>query len=233
MSEKSKFILVVDDEPDVTELVKYKLEQEGYHCEILNNPLSFISKAREISPDLILLDIMMPELNGLQLCKIIRSDPKMRSTPIIFLTARGEAEDRVKGLESGADDYVAKPFNTKELILRVGKVLSRGHLQHEYTNENRLQIGGVMLDSSIYQLTVDDKEIPLTATEFRLLKLLMERKNRVQTRENLLINVWNYDTDIETRTVDTHVRRLREKLGPYADLIETIRGVGYKAVDLK
>ena len=121
MSEKSKCILVVDDEPDVTELVKYKLEQEGYHCEILNNPLSFVSKAREISPDLILLDIMMPELNGLQLCKIIRSDPKMRSTPIIFLTARGEAEDRVKGLESGADDYVAKPFNTKELILRVGK----------------------------------------------------------------------------------------------------------------
>ena len=233
MSEKSKCILVVDDEPDVTELVKYKLEQEGYICEVLNDPLSFISKAREISPDLILLDIMMPELNGLQLCKIIRSDPNMQSIPIIFLTARGEAEDRVKGLESGADDYVAKPFNTKELILRVGKVLNRGHLMNEHATKNRLKIGGVVLDSSIHQLIVDDQEVQLTATEFRLLKLLMERKNRVQTRENLLINVWNYDTDIETRTVDTHVRRLREKLEPYADLIETIRGVGYKAVDLK
>ena len=233
MSEKSKCILIVDDEPDVTELVKYKLEQDGYVCEVLNDPLSFISKAREISPDLILLDIMMPELNGLQLCKIIRSDPNMQSIPIIFLTARGEAEDRVRGLESGADDYVAKPFNTKELILRVGKVLSRGHLINEHTTKNRLKIGGVVLDSSIHQLIVDDQEVQLTATEFRLLKLLMERKNRVQTRENLLINVWNYGTDIETRTVDTHVRRLREKLEPYSDLIETIRGVGYKAVDLK
>ena len=131
MATNNKRILVVDDEPDVTELVKYKLEQEGYTCDIINDPLDFISKARTIKPDLILLDIMMPELNGLQLCKIIRSDPQMQSTPIIFLTARGEAEDRVKGLETGADDYVAKPFNTKELILRVGKVISRGHVQKE------------------------------------------------------------------------------------------------------
>lgn len=233
MATNNKRILVVDDEPDVTELVKYKLEQEGYTCDIINDPLDFISKARTIKPDLILLDIMMPELNGLQLCKIIRSDPQMQSTPIIFLTARGEAEDRVKGLETGADDYVAKPFNTKELILRVGKVISRGHVQKENTVSSRIQIAGVAIDASIHQLTVDGQNVQLTATEFRLLKLLMERKNRVQTRENLLINVWNYDTDIETRTVDTHVRRLREKLGPYAEMIETIRGVGYKAVDCK
>ena len=233
MATSNKRILVVDDEPDVTELVKYKLEQEGYTCDIINDPLAFISKARTIKPDLILLDIMMPELNGLQLCKIIRSDPQMQSTPIIFLTARGEAEDRVKGLETGADDYVAKPFNTKELILRVGKVISRGHVQKENTASSCIQIAGVAIDASIHQLTVDGENVQLTATEFRLLKLLMERKNRVQTRENLLINVWNYDTDIETRTVDTHVRRLREKLGPYAEMIETIRGVGYKAVDCK
>lgn len=225
-------VLIVDDEPDVTELLKYKLEQEGYFCKVINNPLSFISEAREFSPDLILLDIMMPELNGLQLCKIVRSDPKMKDIPIIFLTARGEAEDRVKGLESGADDYVAKPFNTKELILRVGKVLNRGRYKDSSEENLRIQIAGVVIDESIHQLTVNGKPITLTATEFRLLKLLMERKNRVQTRENLLINVWNYDTDIETRTVDTHVRRVREKLGPYSDLIETIRGVGYKAVDL-
>ncbi len=224
-------VLIVDDEPDVTELLKYKLEQEGYYCKVINDPLIFMGVAREFVPDLILLDIMMPELNGLQLCKIVRSDRKMKDIPIIFLTARGEVEDRVKGLESGADDYVAKPFNTKELILRVGKVLSRGRYKEANTDKARIQIAGVVIDESIHQLTIDGTPVALTATEFRLLKLLMERKNRVQTRENLLINVWNYDTDIETRTVDTHVRRLREKLGQYADLIETIRGVGYKAVD--
>lgn len=226
-------ILIVDDEPDVTELLRYKLEQEGHLCQIVNNPLSFVSVAREFNPNLILLDIMMPELNGLQLCKMVRSDPKMNDVPIIFLTARGEVEDRIKGLESGGDDYVGKPFNTKELLLRVEKILSRSQSSESVNNKNRIQIGGVVIDDSIHQLMVDEEEVSLTATEFRLLKLLMLRKNRVQTRENLLINVWNYDTDIETRTVDTHVRRVREKLGPYANIIETIRGIGYKAVDFK
>lgn len=232
-SNNSNRILIVDDEPDVTELLRYKLEQEGHLCQIVNNPLSFVSVAREFNPNLILLDIMMPELNGLQLCKMVRSDPKMNDVPIIFLTARGEVEDRIKGLESGGDDYVAKPFNTKELLLRVEKILNRNQSSESVNNKNRIQIAGVVIDDSIHQLTVDDEEVILTATEFRLLKLLMSRKNRVQTRENLLINVWNYDTDIETRTVDTHVRRVREKLGPYANIIETIRGIGYKAVDFK
>ena len=232
-SNNSNRILIVDDEPDVTELLRYKLEQEGHLCQIVNNPLSFVSVAREFNPNLILLDIMMPELNGLQLCKMVRSDPKMNDVPIIFLTARGEVEDRIKGLESGGDDYVAKPFNTKELLLRVEKILNRSQSSESVNNMNRIQIAGVVIDDSIHQLTVDDEEVILTATEFRLLKLLMSRKNRVQTRENLLINVWNYDTDIETRTVDTHVRRVREKLGPYANIIETIRGIGYKAVDFK
>lgn len=232
-SNNSNRILIVDDEPDVTELLRYKLEQEGHLCQIVNNPLSFVSVAREFNPNLILLDIMMPELNGLQLCKMVRSDPKMNDVPIIFLTARGEVEDRIKGLESGGDDYVAKPFNTKELLLRVEKILNRSQSSESVNNKNRIQIAGVVIDDSIHQLTVDDEEVILTATEFRLLKLLMSRKNRVQPRENLLINVWNYDTDIETRTVDTHVRRVREKLGPYANIIETIRGIGYKAVDFK
>ena len=232
-SDNSNRILIVDDEPDVTELLRYKLEQEGHLCQIVNNPLSFVSVAREFNPNLILLDIMMPELNGLQLCKMVRSDPKMNDVPIIFLTARGEVEDRIKGLESGGDDYVGKPFNTKELLLRVEKILSRSQSSESVNNKNRIQIGGVVIDDSIHQLMVDEEEVSLTATEFRLLKLLMLRKNRVQTRENLLINVWNYDTDIETRTVDTHVRRVREKLGPYANIIETIRGIGYKAVDFK
>lgn len=226
-------ILIVDDEPDVTELLKYKLEQDGHLCQVVNNPLSFISVAREFNPDLLLLDIMMPELNGLQLCKMVRSDPKMNTIPIIFLTARGEVEDRIKGLESGGDDYISKPFNTKELLLRIGKILNRNHSSETANTKNRIQIAGVLLDESLHELTVDGEVVILTATEFRLLKLLMLRKNRVQTRENLLVNVWNYDTDIETRTVDTHVRRVREKLGPYANMIETIRGVGYKAVDIK
>ena len=225
-------ILIVDDEPDVTELLKYKLEQDGHLCQVVNNPLSFISVAREFNPNLIIMDIMMPELNGLQLCKMVRSDPKMNTIPIIFLTARGEVEDRIKGLESGGDDYIAKPFNTKELLLRVGKILNRKQSSDAVNNKNRIQIAGVLLDDSLHELTIDGEAVILTATEFRLLKLLMLRKNRVQTRENLLVNVWNYDTEIETRTVDTHVRRVREKLGPYANMIETIRGVGYKAVDI-
>jgi two-component system phosphate regulon response regulator PhoB len=225
-------ILIVDDEPDVTELLKYKLEQDGNFCRVVNNPLSFISVAREFNPDLILLDIMMPELNGLQLSKMVRSDPKMNTIPIIFLSARGEVEDRIEGLESGGDDYIAKPFNTKELWLRIGKILDRKQSSELVSAKNRIQIAGVILDDILHELTVDGEAVILTATEFRLLKLLMGRKNRVQTRENLLVNVWNYETDIETRTVDTHVRRVREKLGPYANMIETIRGVGYKAVDI-
>lgn len=231
-SAQSRRILVVDDEPDVTELLKYKLEQEGYRCEVLNDPLSFVGRTREFEPDLMILDIMMPELSGLQLCRIARSDPALKDTPVIFLTARGEAEDRVKGLEIGAEDYIAKPFDTRELLLRVEKVLSRG-VPPEREAETRTRIAGVEIDEAQHLVTVDGAEVVLTATEFRLLKLLMERKGRVQSRENLLVNVWHYDTDIETRTVDTHVRRVRDKLGRYAHLIETVRGVGYRAVEIK
>ena len=176
-------ILLCDDEPDVTELLKYSLESKGFSVQAFNKPIEFVSRVRDLTPDLIILDVMMPDLDGMQLCQIIRSDPRIKSTPIIFLSAKSEVEDRVKGLEHGADDYLTKPFSTE-------------------------------------------------ATEFRLLKLLMERKGRVQSREHLLVSVWNYDTDIETRTVDTHIRRLREKLGPYAHLIETVRGVGYRAVSI-
>lgn len=226
-------ILIVDDEPDVTELLKYKLEQEGYRCEMLNNPVKFVGLAREFQPDLIILDIMMPGLNGMQLCHIVKADPMMKHVPIIFLTARNETDDRIKGLEAGADDYVSKPFNTQELLLRVDKILMRNRQLPASDNVPvRIQIGGVILDDEIHQVTVDGNEIVLTATEFRLLKFLMERKGRVQSRESLLSNVWNYDSDIETRTVDTHVRRLREKLGDYAGMIKTMRGVGYRTIDV-
>lgn len=225
-------ILVLDDEPDVTELLEYKLEQEGYRVQVLNDPLEFVAKVRDFEPDLMVLDIMMPELNGLQLCRIARSDPSMKNIPIIFLSARGDAEDRVKGLETGADDYLSKPFNAKELLLRISNMLNRSDIPAEPKGAARVEIAGVVIDEELHQLTVDGVPVVLTATEFRLLKLLMERKGRVQSRDHLLVNVWHYDTDIETRTVDTHVRRVREKLGPYAHLIETVRGVGYRAVDI-
>ena len=225
-------VLVVDDESDVTELLQYRLEQEGYRVATLNDPLGFVVKVREFEPDLMLLDIMMPELSGIQLCRIVRADPSMKDIPVIFLSARGEVEDRIKGLEAGAEDYVSKPFNINELILRISKMLKRSGAPSQPTGQSRIEIAGVVIDEDLHQLTVDGKNVLLTATEFRLLKLLMERKGRVQTRDHLLVNVWHYDTDIETRTVDTHVRRVREKLGQYAHMIETVRGVGYRAVDV-
>ena len=225
-------IFVVDDESDVTELLEYKLEQEGYRVATLNDPLACIAKVREFEPELVLLDIMMPELSGIQLCRIIRADPITKEIPIIFLSARGEVEDRIKGLEAGAEDYISKPFNTNELLLRTSKMLRRSCSRSEPAGQSRIEIAGVVIDEDLHQLTVDGKNVILTATEFRLLKLLMERKGRVQSRDHLLVNVWHYDTDIETRTVDTHVRRLREKLGQHAHMIETVRGVGYRAVDI-
>ena len=225
-------VLVVDDESDVTELLQYRLEQEGYRVATLNDPLGFVVKVREFEPDLMLLDIMMPELSGIQLCRIVRADPSMKDIPVIFLSARGEVEDRIKGLEAGAEDYVSKPFNTNELMLRISKMLKRSGAPSEPAGQSRIEIAGVVIDEDLHQLTVDGENVVLTATEFRLLKLLMERKGRVQSRDHLLVNVWHYDTDIETRTVDTHVRRVREKLGQHAHMIETVRGVGYRAVDI-
>ena len=229
--EKRK-ILVVDDEPDVTDLVVYHLKTKGFQVEALNNTTASISRVRSFLPDLIILDIMMPELTGIQICRILRADPKLAKIPIIFLTAKSEPQDRIEGFESGADDYLAKPFSPKELVLRIESILRRatGGLQAPTT---KLQVGGILLDSETHRVTVHGELIELTATEFKLLRLLMERPGRVQTREHLLLNVWNYSTEIETRTVDTHIRRLREKLGEEANWIETIRGVGYRVADKK
>ncbi|MGJ3243373.1 MAG: response regulator [Opitutales bacterium] len=227
-----KKILVVDDEPDVTELLGYKLEQEGYQAQILNDPLTIMGQARDMRPDLFVLDIMMPELNGLQICRMIRADQMLRNTPIIFLTAKGETEDRIKGLETGADDYVSKPFDTKELLLRIRSIFKRlSKTTDAEAGGGRIQVGPVVIDEELHELQVQGQKVELTATEFRLLKLLMEKKGRVQSRENLLHKVWNYDSNIETRTVDTHVRRLREKLGNDVNIIETVRGVGYRVID--
>ncbi|HEY4300961.1 MAG TPA: response regulator [Candidatus Didemnitutus sp.] len=229
---EKKKILVVDDEPDVTDLVAYHLKAKGFQVEVQNDATASISNARIFHPDLLILDIMMPHLSGIQICRILRSDSRLARIPIIFLTAKAESQDRIEGLESGADDYLTKPFSPKELVLRVESILRRVSAAPAPV-ASRLKVGEINLDSETHRVTVGQAPIELTATEFKLLRLLMERQGRVQTREHLLLNVWNYSTEIETRTVDTHVRRLREKLGDEAGWIETIRGVGYRVGEKK
>jgi two-component system phosphate regulon response regulator PhoB len=229
---KPKRILVVDDESDVTDLVAYHLKSKGFQVQAINDPNGSIGAARTFVPDLVILDVMMPDLNGIQICRMLRADPKLKKVPVIFLTAKAEENDRIQGLELGADDYICKPFSTKELVLRVQSIIRR--LSEAVPEEpKRLQVGQIVIEIDRHEAFVFGRKIELTATEFKLLRLLMERRGRVQTREHLLINVWNYETEIETRTVDTHVRRLREKLGPEADWIETIRGVGYRMAERK
>jgi two-component system phosphate regulon response regulator PhoB len=229
---EKKKILVVDDEPDVTDLVAYHLKAKGFHVETLNDATASIAAARAAQPDLVILDIMMPDLSGIQVCRILRADPKLARVPIIFLTAKAEPHDRIEGLESGADDYLSKPFSPKELVLRVESILRRVAAPAPAA-PTKLRVGEIQLDSETHRVTVKGAPLELTATEFKLLRLMMERQGRVQTREHLLLNVWNYSTEIETRTVDTHVRRLREKLGDEAGWIETIRGVGYRIAEKK
>lgn len=230
MADTAQKILIIDDEPDVTDLVAYNLKAKGFAVETLNNPNAAIGAAHAFKPDLVILDVMMPDVSGIQICRIFRADPFLKNIPVIFLTAKAEEHDRVQGLETGADDYICKPFSTKELVLRVQALLRRASSDNtaKPAPEKQLRAGGILLDNERHLVTVGGAPVDLTATEFKLLQLLMERRGRVQTREHLLLNVWNYETEIETRTVDTHVRRLREKLGNDAAWIETIRGVGYR-----
>jgi two-component system phosphate regulon response regulator PhoB len=226
-TEHMKRIFVVDDEVDVTELLEYKLKQAGYAVRTINDPLRTIGLARDLRPDLIILDMMMPDLSGVQLLRMIRGDGVLQDIPIIFLTAKGDITDKVKGLESGADDFMTKPFDARELLLRVKSLLRRAKSAAAKPS-TRLSAGGLLMDIEKHEVTADSSIVDLTATEFKLLRILLDRKGRVQSREELLADVWNYSPDLETRTVDTHVRRLREKLGSAGDTIETIRGVGYR-----
>lgn len=231
MDYSSSKILVVDDEEDVTDLISYHLEVEGLTVEAINDPSLILGAGRDFRPDLFILDIMMPGIDGIQICRMIKADSKLKNVPVVFLTAKSEDDDKIVGWETGADDYICKPFNVKELVLRIKAILKRSRQNHRDAPDNTLNIRGVHLDEDQYLLEVDGERVELTATEFKLLRLLIERKGKVQTRENLLMNVWHYESDTETRTVDTHIRRLREKLGNQADIIETIRGVGYKVVE--
>jgi len=223
-------ILLIEDEPDIAEVLQYNLEKEGFEVETARRGDAGLEAVRRDTPDLILLDLMLPGLDGLELTRLLKRDGGLSRIPIVMLTARGEEVDRIVGLELGADDYISKPFSPREVVLRVKAVLRR--LQPDGNGSEgaseSLAVGGIRLDVAGHRLAVNGGEVPLTATEFRLLKLLIERGGRVQTRGQLLSDVWGYAEDIDSRTVDTHIRRLRRKLGPEAERIETVIGVGYR-----
>ncbi|HUP42280.1 MAG TPA: response regulator [Thermoanaerobaculia bacterium] len=219
-------ILLVEDEPDIAEILQYNLEKEGFEVAVETRGDSALERLRDELPDLLILDLMLPGLDGLELARILQRDRRTAALPLIMLTARGEEVDRIVGLELGADDYITKPFSPREVVLRVRAVLRRA--RHEPAAGDSLRIGELDLDVAGHRLRVGRREVELTATEFRLLKLLMERTGRVQTRSQLLSDVWGYAEDIDSRTVDTHVRRLRRKLGAEAERIETVIGVGYR-----
>jgi two-component system phosphate regulon response regulator PhoB len=219
-------ILVVDDEPDAVELVKFNLKGAGFDVITAADGEEALTRARTILPDIIVLDLMIPLVDGLEVCKILRRDPKTAGIPIIMLTAKAAEIDRVLGLELGADDYVTKPFSPRELVLRVKRLLRRGSGLEE--KSDRIQTEDLTLDVPRHLASVRGRPVDLTATEFKLLLTLAQRRGRVQSREQLLRDVWEYDVAIDTRTVDTHMRRLREKLGPAAKYLDTVRGVGYR-----
>ncbi len=218
--------MVVDDEADVIDMLVMNLRSAGFQVVTVEDGAAALAKARSELPSLIILDLMLPKMPGLEICRVLKSDPATRHIPIIMLTAKAEEVDKIVGLELGADDYVTKPFSPRELILRINRSLRRG--KEKTVGVEKLTIGELALDHTRHEVLVKAKPVELTATEFRLLALLMERRGRVQGRDSLLNDVWGYESVIDTRTVDTHVRRLREKLGPLANYIETIRGVGYR-----
>jgi DNA-binding response OmpR family regulator len=222
-------ILVVDDEPDVLELVEYNLSGAGFSVITASDGAEALAKIRTHQPDLVILDVMMPEMDGTELCKLLRRDPATADIPIILLTARAGEIDRVLGFELGADDYVTKPFSPRELVLRVKSLLRRGQISEEKSEV--MTFGDLIIDIPRHQVTVKGAVVSLTATEFKLLTTLAHRRGRVQSRDKLLRDVWGYQEAIDTRTVDTHMRRLREKLGVAADCLDTVRGVGYRLLD--
>jgi len=222
-------ILIVDDEPDALELIQYNLKAAGYDVVTAADGEEALKKARVAQPALVILDVMLPEVDGLEVCKTLRREPATATVPIIMLTAKAAEIDRVLGLELGADDYVTKPFSPRELVLRV-KALLRRRSPAEPEPEN-LDFTDLKIDIPRHEVTVGGARVDLTATEFKLLTVLAERRGRVQSREALLRDVWEYDNFIDTRTVDTHMRRLRDKLGAAASHLDTVRGVGYRFVD--
>lgn len=224
-------ILVVDDESDALDLISFNLRGAGYEVITADAGIEALKKAREALPDLILLDLMLPEIDGFEICKRLRREPATEKIPIIMLTAKAAEIDRVLGLELGADDYITKPFSPRELNLRVKNILRRRTQKDE--PQDYFEVEELIVDIPRYIVLVNKQQINLTATEFKLLTVLLQRRGRVQSREQLLRDVWGYDSLIDTRTVDTHMRRLREKLGESSRHLDTVRGIGYRFNDVK
>jgi len=222
-------ILTVEDDIDILHLLTYNLDAAGFEVVPAQDGYEALALARRRMPQLIILDLMLPGLDGLEVCKELKRNESTRKIPVLMLTARGEEVDRIVGLELGADDYVVKPFSPRELILRVRAILKRYMAEEAPATVWRLE--GLSVDFQAHRVLVDDQEITLTATEFRLLGELIRNQGKVQSRDHLLDKVWGYQFEGYARTVDTHVRRLRQKLGPYAEFIETLRGVGYRFRD--
>jgi two-component system phosphate regulon response regulator PhoB len=222
-------ILVVDDEPDLRELVRVNLDQAGYRVETASSGREALQALRRSPPDLVVLDLMLPDVSGTELCRKIRSDSELADIPVIMLTAKAAEIDRVVGFELGADDYVTKPFSPRELALRVSAVLRRRYA--ESGSAQVLEHGAIQLDVGRHRCMVDGSEATLTAKEFDLLRELMSHPGRVVTRETLLERVWGSDVNVTPRTIDTHLKRLREKLGHAGGSVETVRGVGYRFSD--
>ena len=223
----SQRILLIEDEPDIRKTLEYNISREGFDV-VSASSLSDGKKQLDSSSfSLILLDLMLPDGSGLDLCREIKSDKEKLSTPIIILTAKDDEVDKVVGFELGADDYVTKPFSVRELILRIKAVLKRGERKQENLEVQR-QFGELIIDVDSHEVFVNNELVTLTALEFKLLRQLVDRRGRVQSRDQLLSDVWGYSADVTTRTVDTHIKRLREKLGSMGKYVQTIRGVGYK-----
>lgn len=223
-----KKILVVEDERDLAELLVFNLEKEGFRVLSASDGISGLHMARAEGPDLILLDLMLPGMMGTEVCKELRKEARTSRIPVLMLTAKGEEIDRVVGFEVGADDYIAKPFSMRELLLRIRAVLRRCEEQSPPQTGKLLTIGGITIETERHRVLSRGEAVDLTSTEYKLLQYLVERPGRVLSRELLLQNVWGYNNMGDTRTVDTHITRLRGKLGEPGDLIRTVRGFGYK-----
>jgi two-component system phosphate regulon response regulator PhoB len=223
-------VLLVDDERDLLSLLDFNLRAAGFETLLATTGEQALAHLRKRLPDLVLLDVMLPDVSGTEICRQLKGNPRTKHVPVVMLTAKGEEVDRVVGFELGADDYVTKPFSVRELVLRLKAVLRRSGGARDAERPPEV-VGPVRVDVDAHRVFVDGAEVQLTPIEFKLLTTLMARLGRVQSREQLLEDVWEMSAEIETRTVDTHVKRLREKLGSGRDLLETVRGVGYRLVD--
>jgi two-component system phosphate regulon response regulator PhoB len=222
-------ILVVEDEADLQQVLEFNLRQAGHEVLLAGRGADGLRLAQSERLDLVLLDLMLPDISGTEICKLLKGGAATRNLPVVMVTAKGEEIDRVVGFELGADDYVVKPFSVRELLLRVAAVLRRS-ASVEPPETETIEFGDLRVDRAAHRVWIAGDEVAMTPLEFRLLVTLYERRNRVQTRASLLDDVWDMHADLTTRTVDTHVKRLREKLGPARDYVETVRGIGYRFV---